>query len=199
MLPFPIDSEFLLRAGLHALAAGEGAALRYVHEQANVVLDEIDDVAMRESQSELPATAEQLIDEIDDPHGETDVALLSPALGVADNCSYRNATVVGPFGFSEAAIHHYGLSGDKADRVCERFQEFIVGSGVDIGGRRPQRLLTLCGYAQENPPNKTQDSSRSRSSLRTRPEATKPGSTPDVHQIPNASLSRYGDTATSLP
>ena len=140
MLPFPIDSESVLLAGLHALATGEGAAMRYVHEQAKVALDEIDDVAMRELLSELPATAEQLIDEIDDPHGETDVALLSAALGVADNCPYCNATVVDPIGFSEAAIHHYGLSGDKADRVCERIREAVIGSGVDIGGATTPKL-----------------------------------------------------------
>ena len=150
MLPFPIDSESVLLAGLHALAANEGAGLRYVHKQAKAALDEIDDVATRELLSGLPATAEQLIDEIDDPRGETDVALISAALGVADNCTYCNATVVDPVGLSEAAIHHYGLSGDEADRACERIQESVVRSSVDIGGFDDPNACSYCAATLRN-------------------------------------------------
>lgn len=144
MLPFPIDSESVLLAGLHALAADEGAAQRYVREQAKAALDEIDDIATRELLSGLPATAEQLIDEIDDPNGETDVAMISAALGVADNCTNCNATVVDPVGFSEAAILHYGLSGDEADRACERIQESVVRSSADIGAFDEPNACSHC-------------------------------------------------------
>ena len=144
IFPFPIDSETMLIAALHALASDDGAALRYVREQATRALDEIDDLARRELLSELPDTVEQLIDDIDDPRHETDVTLLAVALGVADNCPYCNATVIDPFGFSEAAMYHYGLSGDEADQLCERIQDAIFGSGVETGAfGDPRRLLTL--------------------------------------------------------
>lgn len=133
LFPFPVDSESLFIAGLHALAADDGAALRYVREQARLSLDEIDDVARRELLSELPDTAERLIDEIDDPRGETDVTVLAAALGVTDSCAYCNATIVDPFGFSEAAMYHYGLSGAEADQICERIQDAVLGSGVETG------------------------------------------------------------------
>lgn len=105
-----------------------------MREQATLALDEIDDVARRELLSELPDTADQLVDEIGDPRGETDVTLLAAALDAADNCPYCNATVVDPFGFAEAAMYHYGLSGDEADRVFERIQDAVIGSSADIGG-----------------------------------------------------------------
>ena len=133
-LPIPVDSESILVAGLHALAADEGAALRYVREQASREFDEVDDVAKRELLSQLPDTVEHLIDEIDDPRGEADVILLATALGAADNCPYCSSPVVDPFGFAEAAMYHYGLSGDEADRMCERIQEAVFGSSADTGG-----------------------------------------------------------------
>lgn len=134
VLSFSIDPETILIAALHALATDDEAALRYVREQATLRFEEIDDFARRELSSELPDTAEQLIDEIDDPRHETDVEFLAAALGVAYNCPYCNATVIDPFGFSEAAMYHYRLSGEEADRVCQRIQDAIFGSGVDTGG-----------------------------------------------------------------
>ena len=133
LLPLPIDSECLFVAGLHALAADDEAALRYVREEARLSLDEIDDIAQRELLSELPDTAERLIDEIEDPRGETDVTLLAAALGVTDSCAYCNATIVDPFGFAEAAMYHYELSGPEADQICERIQDAVLGSGVETG------------------------------------------------------------------
>ena len=134
MLHIPIESESLLIAGLHALATDEAAALRYVREQARHALDEIDDVARRELMSQLPGTAEELIDEIRDPREGTDVTLLAAALGAVNNCPYCNATVVDAFACSEAATYHYGLSGDEADRVSERILDAVFGSGADTGG-----------------------------------------------------------------
>ena len=133
VFPFPIDSESLLIASLYALATDDGAALRYVRDQATLALDEIDDLARRELLSELPDTAEQLIDEIGDPRRETDVTLLAAAFGVADHCPYCNATIADPFGFSEATMYHYGLTGTEADQACERIQEAVLGSDVDVG------------------------------------------------------------------
>lgn len=133
LLPVPVDSETILLAGLYALAADDGAAVKYVREQAKLALDEIDDFARRELLAELPDTAEQLINELDDPRGETDVTFLARALGAADNCTYCNATVVDAYEFAEAAMYHYALSGDEADRVCNRIQHAIFGSGADTG------------------------------------------------------------------
>ena len=144
LLPIPMDSDTLLIAGLHALAADEGAALRYVREQATILLDEIDDVARRELLSELPDTVEQLIEEIDDPRGGQDVTLLAAALGATDNCPYCNATVVDPFGFAEAAMYHYRLSGDEADRTCERIQDAVFGSTADTGGLGAHDACSHC-------------------------------------------------------
>lgn len=150
LLPFPMDPESFLLAGLHALAAGEGAALRYVREQAKAALDEIDDIATRELLSELPATAEQLIDAIDDPRGETDITHLAKALGATDNCPYCNATVVDAYGFAEAAMYHYDLPEDVADREFERIQEAVLASGVDTGSVGELDACSHCASVLRN-------------------------------------------------
>ena len=134
LLPAPIESESLLIAGLHAVAAGNGAALRYVREQATFTLEQIGDFARRELTSELPETVEQLIDQFNDPRCETDQMLLAAALDVADNCPYCHALIVDPFSVFEAAMHCYRLSPGEATQFLERIQDAVLGSGVEIGG-----------------------------------------------------------------
>ena len=134
LLPVPIDSETILLAALHALAGDDRAAVRYVCAQAQREFDEIDRFARREMLSELPATVEELIEELEDPRGETDIVFLADALGATEACVYCSATVVAAYSFAEAAMHHYELSGDEADQAFERIEQAIYSSGVDTGG-----------------------------------------------------------------
>ena len=142
VLRIPIDSESIMLAGLHALAADDGAAVRYVREQAQMALDEFDHIAKREMLSDLPATVKQLTAELSDPLGRTDIGFLANALGATDNCRHCGATVVDVFGVTEASTQHYGLSGADADQVCELIRKAIFTSGVDTGAEDP----TVCSH-----------------------------------------------------
>ena len=144
LLPVPIDSETIMLAALHALAGDDRAAVRYVRAQAQREFDEIDNIAWREMLSALPATVGELIEELDDPQGETDIVSLAEALGATNDCPYCSATVVDAYGFAEAAMHHYELSGDEADQACERIEQAIYSSGVDTGGLGDSAACSHC-------------------------------------------------------
>ncbi|MBX5086732.1 hypothetical protein HJB56_28825 [Rhizobium lentis] len=133
-LPVTIRPETIFPAALYGLSKGEARALRYVRAQARREFKEIDAIARREMLSLLPATAEDLIEELEDPRGETDILSLASALGAANGCGYCSTPVVDPYTFAEAATRHYGLSGDEADETFERIEQALLSSGVDTGG-----------------------------------------------------------------
>ena len=144
LLPVPINSETIMLAALHALADDDHAAVRYVRAQAQREYDEIDNIARREMLSALPATVGELIAELDDRRGETDIVAFAEALGATHDCPYCSATVVEAYAFAEAAMYHYELSGDKADQACERMEQAIYGSGVDTGGLGDSAACSYC-------------------------------------------------------
>lgn len=144
LLPVPIDSETIMLAALHALAGDDRAAVRYARAQAQRQFDEIDNFARREMLSAFPATVGELIAELDDPQGETDVVFLAEALGATNDCPYCGATVVDAYGFVEDAMHHYELSGDEADQAYERIEQAIYSSGVDTGGLGDSAACSHC-------------------------------------------------------
>ncbi|MGH6922848.1 MAG: GTP pyrophosphokinase [Propylenella sp.] len=144
IVPMPVDAGTVLLAAIHALAEGDAAALRYIEGQAQREFDEIESIARREMQAELPATVEELIEDIEDLRQETDIMLLADALGVKDECAYCHAAIVDPYSFAEAAVQHYELSGDEADEVFERIEQAIMGSGVDVGGPDSSSVCSHC-------------------------------------------------------
>ncbi len=144
LLPVPIDSETIMLAALHALAGDNRAAVRYVRAQAQREFDEIDSIARREMLSALSATVGELIEELEDPRGETDIVSLAEALCATNDCPYCGATVVDAYGFAEAAMHHYELSGDEADQACERIEQALYSSGVDTGGLGDSAACSHC-------------------------------------------------------
>lgn len=142
--PAPIDSETIMLAALHALAGDDHAAVRYVRAEAQREFDEIDNIARREMLSALPATVEDLIEELGDSRGETDIGFLAEALGATHACSYCSATIVSAYGFAEGAMHHYELSEDEADLVWERIEKAIYNSGIDTGSLGGSTACSYC-------------------------------------------------------
>jgi ppGpp synthetase/RelA/SpoT-type nucleotidyltranferase len=144
IFPAPIDPETVLLAGLHALANGDRRALRFVRRKAQREFDEIDRIARREMLSELPATVDDLIEQLEDPRYETDIVSLAEALGATTSCARCGATVVDAYSFAEAAIQHYDLSGDEGDQAFERIELAINQSGADTGGFDDSSVCSYC-------------------------------------------------------
>lgn len=144
VMPVPIDPETVLLAALHALAGGDSRAIRYVRKQAQREFREIDRIARREMLSALPATVEGLIDELEGPSGEVDIASYAEALGATHECAMCPTMIVDPYSFAEAAVQHYGLSDDESDEVIDRIVQAIYGSGADTGGLDDSSLCSSC-------------------------------------------------------
>lgn len=144
ILSVPIDSETLMLAGLHTLARGDTAGLAFVRERAKQEFAEIENIARREMQAELPSTVDELIDGIDDPRSEADVASLADALDVVVTCAACGAPILDPYSFAEAAATHYGLAGEPELDAVERLQAAIMNSGVDTGDIDNSGLCSHC-------------------------------------------------------
>lgn len=144
LLPLPIDSETMMLAALHALAADDCVATHYVRAQARREFEEIDNITRGEMSSALPATVRELVAELDDPKGETDIVFLAEALRTANNCPYCGTTVVDVFGIAEAIVCHYEISGDEAEQACERIRQAIYNSGVDTGASGDPAACSYC-------------------------------------------------------
>ena len=108
IMPVPIAPETVLLGALHALANGERHGVRYVRSQAEEQLREIDSIARQEMLSELPATAANLVEELEDPWHEADIISMAEALGATNKCTVCFTMVVDAYGFAEAAVQHYG-------------------------------------------------------------------------------------------
>jgi len=143
IFPAPIDHETVLLAALHALADNDRRAIRYVRRQAQQEFGEIDSIARREMLSEFPDTAAQLIEELEDHQHEIDILSLAEALGATRECAVCFSNFVNAYGFAEAAVRHYGLSGSEADEAFQRIQQALYRSGVDTGGSGES---SLCSY-----------------------------------------------------
>jgi len=143
ILPVPIGPETVLLAGLYAHAQDDARALEYVRNRAQEEWDEIESIGRREMLSELPASVEELIEDLEDPRHEIDIVSIAEVLGATKECAICSDSIVDPYGFAEAAIEHYELSGDRADQAFQRIEEAIWQSGVDMGGENDS---SLCSY-----------------------------------------------------
>lgn len=143
-LPVGVSPEIIFIAGLYALAQGDQRAIRYVRRVARRKSREIDAFCRREMLTSLPESADALIDELDDPQGEVDVLGMAKALGVTNSCVLCGTALVDAYGLAEAAIGHYDLSDDEADRAAERIEQAVYGSGVETGDLDNSSVCSYC-------------------------------------------------------
>lgn len=143
-LPVTISPETIFTAALYALAKGDSRAVRYVRRKARQEFEEIDAIYRREMLAGLPESADALIEELDDPRGEVDVLGIAEALGATHSCTRCGTPLVDAYGLVEAAIRHYDISGDEADRAAERIEQAVYGSGVDTGDLNDSSMCSYC-------------------------------------------------------
>jgi len=129
-----IENEMIFLAALYATAKDEAAAVRWVRERARRERREIEQVAMHQALSDLPATYEDFITRLEDPHKEDlDIEEWAKILRATTECIICGADIVQPSAFAEAVMEHYGLSEEDEADACGRIESAIHESGVDIG------------------------------------------------------------------
>ena len=137
------DNEDFFLAALYAAAEGEDKAIRWVRKEAQREWRELESLAMREALSSLPSTIEDLIEELEDPSGETDFEGWAQIFGATSDCAICSTTIIQPFSFAESAVQHYEVSEADADDAHERIETAIRSSELEIGGWGDG---SLCAY-----------------------------------------------------
>lgn len=141
-----IGVEEIFLAALYAAAEGDDQAISWVRKKARRERDELEQFSRREALSSLPDTIEDLIENIEDPHGEADIEGWAEALGATSECAICSTTIIQPFSFAEAAVQHYEIpEGDDVD-VHERIEAALRASGAETGGWGDG---SLCAYHNE--------------------------------------------------
>ncbi|MDD9869881.1 MAG: hypothetical protein OXU50_08370 [Gammaproteobacteria bacterium] len=140
-----IENEMIFLAALHAAAKDEAAAIRWVRKKAHQERREIEQIAIHEALSSLPATCEEFITSLESPHGEAEANIeeWAETFGAMKECFCGNQ-IVQPDTFAEAAMNHYRISEEDEVDVRERIESAVHGSGVDIGNWDEDG--TLCAF-----------------------------------------------------
>src|SRR6516225_8898285 len=107
VMPASIGAEGMFLAALHALARGEARAISKVRRDARREWREIDQIARREKLAELPATIEDLVEQLEGSGSGADIEGWAEALGATNACAICGTTIVDPSAFAEAALRHY--------------------------------------------------------------------------------------------
>lgn len=129
-----IENEMIFLAALHATAKNEAAAVRWVQKKARREQREIEQIAMREALSNLPATYKEFITSLEGSYKEEpNIVGWAKTLGATKECFICGADIVQPDTFAEAAMEHYRIPEEDEIEVRERIESAVHGSGVDIG------------------------------------------------------------------
>jgi len=144
-----LDNESVFLTLLYAMARGERRALQHVRQQARRELQEIERTAESEALSILPGTVEELIEELENPASEIDIAVPADALGATHGCATCSTKIIEPDTLSEAVVLHYELSEAAADNARERIANAIYSSGVETGGLGSSSRCSYC-HAQDS-------------------------------------------------
>jgi ppGpp synthetase/RelA/SpoT-type nucleotidyltranferase len=139
IMPGSISVEDFFLAGIRALGTDKSAAIKQVRREAKREWDEIDQFARREVLHSLPATIEELIDDLKAPEADADIEGWAEALGVTHGCAICGSPIVDPYAFAEAVIQHYGAANDLHNDI----ETAVRNSSVETGGWADG---TYCAY-----------------------------------------------------
>ena len=146
ILGVDIELEDIFLAALYAAAEGDAKAIEWVKKKAHSERREVEQFVKREALSSLPNTIEDLIEDLENPHGGSDIEEWAYALGATSDCAICGTTIIETSSFAEAAMQHYEVSDvDDAD-ISERIETAIQSSGVETGGWGDG---SLCAYHDE--------------------------------------------------
>ncbi len=125
-----ISVEDFFLAAIRALGTNKSAAIKQVRREAKREWDEIDQFARREALHSLPATIDELIDDLKAPDADADIEGWAEALGVTHGCAICGTPIVDPYALAEAVIQHYGA----ADDLHNDIETAVRNSSVETGG-----------------------------------------------------------------
>jgi len=140
-----VTEDFFL-AALYATAKSEDAAIQWVERNARQERRELEQLAIREENRELPDTVNDLIALLEDPYDEPNIEGLARTLGAIHPCPMCSVAIVEPFSFAEAVVQHYDVPEPADVHVQKRIQNAIRSSGIETGGFEEG---VLCGYHAE--------------------------------------------------
>ena len=145
IMPASIGAEGTFLAALHALARGEARAISKVRHDARREWREIDQFARREMLAELPATVDELVEQLESSGGETDIEGWANALEATHACAICGTKIVDPYAFAEAALRYYDTN-DEDGELQNRIEAAIRRSSTETGGWGNG---SLCAYHNE--------------------------------------------------
>lgn len=138
-------SAQLFRWAAHAAAKGVREAISLVRKETENDFTEVDAIARREMLSDVPDDRHELVEYLEHPSKDEDVASdiqrWASAFNAVDECGICSEIIVDSEELAEALVEHYGLEGDEADEARERIDQAVFNSGVEVGGGGG-----LCGY-----------------------------------------------------
>src|ERR1700722_304440 len=117
IMPASISAEDTFLAALYALVRGEARAISRVRRDARRAWREIDEIGRREMLAELPATIDELMEELESggEGGGAGVEGWAEALGATHDCAICGTSIVESFAFAEAVLRHYGVADEGGD------------------------------------------------------------------------------------
>ena len=145
IMPASIGAEGIFLSALYALARGEARAIGKVRRDARREWREIDQIARREMLADLPATIDELVEQLESSDGETDIEGWAEALETTRACAICGTTIVDPYSFAEAALQYYEAD-DGGGELQNRIETAIRRSSTETGGWGDG---SLCAYHNE--------------------------------------------------
>ena len=142
-----IENETIFLAALYAVAKNETVAVQWVRKRARREQHEIEQIAMQEALSSLPATYEEFITSLEMPCGHEmapDIEEWAETLGATKGCIICDTPIVQSDTFAEAAMDHYGISEEDEVGTYRRIENAVCKSDVDLGNWEGDG--TLCTF-----------------------------------------------------
>jgi hypothetical protein len=145
IMPASIGDEDIFLSAVYALTRGEARAISKVRRDARREWREIDRIARREMLADLPATIDELVEQLESSNGEADIEGLAEALETTRACAICGTTIVDPYSFAEAALRYYDAD-DGGGELQNRIEMAIRRSSTETGGWGDG---SLCAYHNE--------------------------------------------------
>jgi putative GTP pyrophosphokinase len=146
IMPASIGVDQIFLASLYAMAKGDARAVAKVRRDARREWLEIDQFARREMLASLPATIDELMEQLEGLGAYGDIESWAEALNATNECYICSTKIVDPSAFAEAMLRHYDISDGEADDIRERIEARIRNSAVETGGWGNG---SLCAYHNE--------------------------------------------------
>jgi hypothetical protein len=144
------EPEQIFRWVVQSMVSGTKSAIAAAARDSRAEAYDIERIGRSEALSSVPQTAASFLDELEHPDDdgdfEGDIEQWASALGVLEHCSACGQDIVDAYELADAAVRHFKLRGQKAERFRENVRGRVSGSAVDPGGWNHSGLCSACDY-----------------------------------------------------